>query len=221
MNDWTDDIDNVLDAIRLNCIVLSKRHKTRYFDLKYSLNFYKLPVIVLNGCNSIISVGLQPYATQGTISLTTSLIALLCGIIGSIELFLGIQKRLESDLISGRDYYLLSIDIFKTLSLNRENRPIPAKDYLNEIYNKYTKLIESSEALVKKIDDKLNIIDINKNKTETTLTHGDKNETTNIEAAPSSDKDDDSDDIVVLTPRPSGRVDLPHNRVEMSIADND
>ena len=81
MTDYTQDIDDVLDAIRLNCIVLSKRHKTRYFELKYSLNYYKLPVIVLNGCNSIISVGLQPYTSQGVISLTTSLIALLCGII--------------------------------------------------------------------------------------------------------------------------------------------
>lgn len=190
MADWTTDIDNVLDAIRLNCIVLCKRHKTRYFELKYSLNYYKLPVIVLNGCNSIISVGLQPYTSQGVISLTTSLIALLCGIIGSIELFLGVQKRLEADLISSRDYYLLSVDIFKTLTLNRENRPVPAKDYLNEIYNKYVKLVESSEALVKKIEDKLNIVDIN---------------------SKSSEKNEDSDDIVVLTPRPSGRVDLPSN----------
>jgi hypothetical protein len=190
MADWTTDIDNVLDAIRLNCIVLCKRHKTRYFELKYSLNFYKLPVIVLNGCNSIISVGLQPYTSQGVISLTTSLIALLCGIIGSIELFLGVQKRLEADLISSRDYYLLSVDIFKTLTLNRENRPVPAKDYLNEIYNKYVKLVESSEALVKKIEDKLNLIDIN---------------------SKSSEKNEDSDDIVVLTPRPSGRVDLSTN----------
>jgi len=193
MSDWTNDIDDVLDAIRLNCIVLCKRHKTRYFELKYSLNFYKLPVIILNGCNSIISVGLQPYATQGIISLTTSLIALLCGIIGSIELFLGIQKRLESDLISSREYYLLSVDIFKTLTLNRENRPIPAKDYLNEIYNKYVKLIESSEALVKKIEDKLNIVDIN------------------------NKANDDSDDIVVLTPRPSDRIDLPNNNVDLNI----
>jgi hypothetical protein len=118
------------------------------------------------------------------------LIALLCGIIGSIELFLGVQKRLEADLISSRDYYLLSVDIFKTLTLNRENRPVPAKDYLNEIYNKYVKLVESSEALVKKIEDKLNIVDIN---------------------SKSSEKNEDSDDIVVLTPRPSGRVDLPSN----------
>ena len=82
--------------------------------------------------------------------------------------------------------------------MNRENRPIPAKDYLSEIYNKYVKLVESSEALVKKIEDKLNTIDINK-----------KNE-----------EEKDSDDIVVLTPRPSGRVDLPSNSQINNIIDD-
>lgn len=199
MTDYTQDIDDVLDAIRLNCIVLSKRHKTRYFELKYSLNFYKLPVIVLNGCNSIISVGLQPYTTQGVISLTTSLIALLCGIIGSIELFLGVQKRLETDLISSKEYYLLSVNIFKCLTLNRENRPTPASDYLNEVYNTYVKLVESSEALVKKIDDKLHVVDIKS------------------KAGASPHAVEDSDDVVVLTPRPTGRVDLPSNNVDLNI----
>lgn len=153
--DWTDDIDSVLDSIRQNCILLCKQHKKRYFENKDRLKWYRVPVIILNGINSIISVGLQPYTTQGVISISTSLIALTCGIVGSIELYLGIQKKLESDMISQRDYYLLSIDIYKTLSLSKSNRPIPAKDYLEKSYNTYTKLIESSETLLKKIDDKL------------------------------------------------------------------
>jgi hypothetical protein len=150
ITDWTTDIDSVLDAIRINSLLLANKHKTRYFELRDSLKWYRLPVIVLNGVNSIISVGLQPYATQGVIS-----IALLCGIIGSIELFFGIQKRLESDMIAQRDYYLLSVDIFKTLSLAKHNRPIPAKDYLEKSYNTYQKLIESSDTLARRIDDQL------------------------------------------------------------------
>ena len=92
--DWDNSIEKVLDDIRINCVLLSKLHKQRYFDLKSSLKYYRLPVIILNGANSIFAVGLQPYINQGTISLTNSLIALTCGIIGSIELFFGIQKRL-------------------------------------------------------------------------------------------------------------------------------
>jgi len=93
-NDWNDSIESVLDNIRTNCITLSKLHKQRYFELQSTLKYYRLPVIILNGINSIFAVGLQPYINQGTISLTNSLIALTCGIIGSIELYFGIQKRL-------------------------------------------------------------------------------------------------------------------------------
>ena len=154
-NDWNNSLESILDNIRKNCITLSKLHKQRYFELKSTLKYYRLPCIILNGANSIIAVGLQPYATQGAISLATSLIALTCGIIGSIELYFGIQKRLENDLISQRDYYLLSIDIFKTLSLDRQIRPLPARDFLEKSYNTYTKLIESSSALAKVKQDEL------------------------------------------------------------------
>jgi hypothetical protein len=190
---WTKDIDDLLNNIRINCIFLSKCHKKRYFTNRDRLIWYRLPVIVLNGANSIISVGLQPYSDQGTISLTTSLIALTCGIIGSIELYLGIQKKLENDLISQRDYYLLSVDIFKTLSLKRDNRPIPAKDYLEKVYNVYTKLIESSETLLKKIDDKLVPIDLHVNLSVNVNLNENLNE---------------DDDILVMTPSSSGSVEL-------------
>lgn len=188
--DWSDDIDQVLNNIRINCLLLSKLHKQRYFELKSTLKYYRLPVIILNGANSIIAVGLQPYATQGAISLTTSLIALTCGIIGSIELFFGIQKRLENDMISQRDYYLLSIDIYKTLTLEKKNRPIPAKDYLEKSYNIYTKLIESSSTLAKVKGDKLIPINLI-----------------------------NSNDEIVITPIPSGRFEVNNHTAENEMND--
>ena len=154
-NDWSEDIVCVLENIRINSVILSKEHKRRYFDLKENLKYYRLPVIVLSGINSIVSVGLQPYMEQGVISVITCLLALICSIIGSIELYLTIQKSMESELISQRDYYLLSVDIFKTISLAKEHRPVPAKEYLEKCYNIYCKLIESSNALAKKVEDKL------------------------------------------------------------------
>jgi hypothetical protein len=155
INDWSFKIEGVLDNIRINCLYLSSRYKMRYFSLSSSIKWYRLPIIILSGANSIIAVGLQPYIEQGIISLTNSLIALLCGIIGSIELFLKINARMESDLISQRDFYLLSIEIFKTLSLDRNNRYVPAKEYMEKIYNDYCKLIESSNPLESSITDKL------------------------------------------------------------------
>jgi hypothetical protein len=157
-NDWSADIECILENIRINCVFLTAEHKKRYFNLNQTLKYFRLPVIILSGINSIISVGGQPYIQQGLISVSTCLLALICSVVGSIELYLTIQKSMENELLSSRDYYVLSIDIFKTLSLVREHRPIPAKDYLEEKYNEYVKLFENSNLLDNKLLDKLSPI---------------------------------------------------------------
>jgi hypothetical protein len=68
---------------------------------------------------------------------------------------------MEADLISYTQFYLLSIEIFKTLSLDRENRPIPSREYLQNKFNEYNKLIESSNPLESAITDKLLAIELN------------------------------------------------------------
>lgn len=155
MDDWTADIEFVLENIRVNCVVLSKEHKRQYFIFKDILQYFRLPLIIISGINSIISVGLQPYVTQSIISMVTCLLALICSIIGSIELYLAIQKSMENELTAQRDYYLMSVDIYKTLSLSRDHRPVPAKDYLEKQYNSYCKLIENSNTVMKRLEDRL------------------------------------------------------------------
>ena len=171
LNGWDLNIEKVLDNIRINSLYLSTKHKGRYFSLSNSIKWYRLPVIILSGANSIVSVGLQEYIAQSILSLTVSLISLLCSIIGSIELYLKKNARMEADLISYTQFYLLSVEIYKTLTLLRENRPIPAREYLQKIFNEYTKLIESSNPLETAITDKLLPVDMDKPDNVLMLTH--------------------------------------------------
>jgi hypothetical protein len=62
---------------------------------------------------------------------------------------------MEQELISQREYYLLGVDIYKTLTLDKVHRPVPAKEYLEKMYSNYCKLMESSNAVARKLDDKL------------------------------------------------------------------
>jgi len=154
-DDWTTDIECLLENIRINCTLLAKEHRRNYFSSRETLKYFKTPVILLSSINSICSVGLKSYLEQDTISMMTCLLALVCSVIGSIELYLAIEKDMQTALQSQRDFYLLGIDIFKTLSLVREHRPISAKEYLEKQYAEYCKLVESSSVLAKKIEDKL------------------------------------------------------------------
>jgi hypothetical protein len=110
--------------------------------------------------NVFASVGLQPYMQQGYISLITCGISLTTGIIVSIELFNDVQNIMEMELSSSKDFYILSIDIFRLLSLSRENRGVEMKKFLDEKYQLYCELFEKSTLLDKNMLDKLVPIDM-------------------------------------------------------------
>lgn len=153
--DWTPDIENILESIRYNCVLLSQEHKKNYFRLIQTLKYFRLPIIIISGCNSIVSVGLQNYLSQAVISMTSCLLSLICGIVGSIEMYLAIEKSSQNELFAARNYYEISIDIFKTLKLSKNHRPIPAKEYLEKKYTDYLQLTTQTNLVTKKINDKL------------------------------------------------------------------
>jgi hypothetical protein len=62
---------------------------------------------------------------------------------------------MENELLSSKDYYILSIDIFKMLNLNVENRNPDAKAYLEEKYAEYCEFMKKSNTIEKKILDQL------------------------------------------------------------------
>lgn len=159
--EWTTDKESVLESIRMNCVRMSDHHKKRFMFYKGQLKYYRIPVIIISGINSVVSVGISSYLSQGIISGITCLLSLLCSIIGSIELFLSIQTSMENELSSSKDFYLLSVDIFKTLSLTRDNRMPNASAYLDEKYQTYVKLIESSQVVNRRLRDSLAPLPIN------------------------------------------------------------
>jgi hypothetical protein len=159
MDCWNDEIETILDNVRKNAIRLNNYHIKRFYHFKSYGKYFRIPLIFLNSLGSVCSVGLQPYMEQKSISLTTCLIAMLCGLITSLELYLSIQSSMENHLKCAKDFYTLSIDIYKTLELTRDIRGEDGKEYLNKIYAQYQKLMENSQLLKKKVTDDLTFID--------------------------------------------------------------
>ena len=149
-------IENVLESIRHNSVVLSEYHKKRYLFLKSYLKYFRIPLIILNSINAISAIGMKAYIqNQETISGINCLLFLICGIITSIELYLGISTSMENELMNSKEFYLLSTDIFKVLSLHPNERQVEGKSFLNEKYQRYCELIKNSNLLKHHINDKL------------------------------------------------------------------
>jgi hypothetical protein len=88
---------------------------------------------------------------QGIISLINCILGMIMGIMGSIELYMGIQSSMDLELKQSKEFYTLAIEIHKVLRLRRDNRGESGKDFLNNKYSKYIKLCEASNLLRRKL----------------------------------------------------------------------
>jgi hypothetical protein len=158
--EWSDESLTILNNIRLNCILLNKYYKKEHVRLHAKIKYFRIPLIVLNGVSATASVGLSGYGiSQSIISGIVCVIGLTNGIIGSIELFIGIEKMSEIALVLSKDFYCLATDIYKTITLNREERGIDSSTFLNESYSRYIELIRQNGCIDKVFNDQLVSID--------------------------------------------------------------
>jgi len=144
---WTDDVESVLERIRTNSVQMSSSHKQKYFFYKKIIKWFKIPTIVLSSIGSVASVGLTQYIDQAHISALTCGLALFVSVLNSVEMFLKINEMMEQELEHSKLYYNLSVNIQKTLLLDRNNRQMECQVYLEKTYSQYIKLMECSNLL--------------------------------------------------------------------------
>lgn len=152
---FTTDLEIVCESIRINAVLMSDYHKKRYEYLKSHLKWFKVPQIFLSSLNIFFSVGLTSFLEQNYISLLTMGISMICGILNSVEMYMEIEKSLSREYVASKEYYILSTDIYKILSLERSNRIVDGRAFMEEIYNRYVKLYEQSNLIDKRIKDSL------------------------------------------------------------------
>jgi hypothetical protein len=152
---WSQDTEIICENIRLNACTMSDYHKRRFEYLKSYLKWFKIPQIFLSSLNVFFSVGMNEFLSQNYISLLTMGVSMICGILNSLELFMEIEKSMSKELVVSKEFYILSTDIYRCLALDKSNRSIDGKTFLDESYNRYIKLYEQSNLLNKKIKDSL------------------------------------------------------------------
>ena len=146
---WTSDIIEILKKIRINSFLMSVKHKDIYQENKTCSQYFDLPVIVL----SIFSSSLMSFsqvALDSKIIVNTS-ISMFIAILTSIKLYLNLNSSIQESEILSHQFYLLSINIYKMLELSESNKKCDGIQFLNDSYNEYIKLLDSSVLLKKSI----------------------------------------------------------------------
>ena len=152
---WSTCQEDVLERIAYNAAQMAEHHRQGYYQLVNQLKYYKIPVIIISSMNSVFSVGLNNYIDQNIVSTLTCLLSLIVSCISSIELYLSLQRRSDSELVSYSAFYNLSLKISTTLKLDREQRQGEGDQFLTRMIGEYTACFENALANGLGSDDRL------------------------------------------------------------------
>lgn len=156
MDTWNAELIDILNKIRINSITLSNKHRIIALHYQSISKWFDLPIIVCSTfASSIGSISYMPDGDKAQINL---FISMFITILTSIKLYLNITSNLNNEILLSREFYILSVDIYKNLNLRLENRP-NGNDFLNECYSNYIKLCEKSNLMSKLRKDELLKID--------------------------------------------------------------
>ena len=155
---WSTCQEDVLERIAYNAAQMAEHHRLGYYQLIRQLKYYKIPIIIISSMNSVFAVGLNNYIGQEIVSTVTCLLSLMVSCISSIELYLSLQRRSDSELMSYRAFYSLSLKISTTLKLDREHRQGEGEQFLTQMIAEYSSCFES--ALANGLEDKDRLVEL-------------------------------------------------------------
>jgi len=151
MENWTDEIETILEKMRKNSIELSTRHRNNYYEYKGYSKYFDIPIIVVSVVSSSFSVGATSFLSQELVSVSTCGISMLVAILTSIKLYLQLEENIKIELEMSKSFHTLALDIFRMLNLKVEQRGENGLDYLNKKFNNYVSLVKSSNLLRRNI----------------------------------------------------------------------
>tara|TARA_R100001163_G_C5052400_1_gene189059 strand:- start:1137 stop:1745 length:609 start_codon:yes stop_codon:yes gene_type:complete len=146
-NIWSDTEYKILENVRINSVNLSEYHRKRYYHFKSYAKYFDLPILFLSSFSASFLMGANTYLEQDTINLIGCGFNTCITLISSVKLYLNINENMKLENDMSKEFYSLAIDIYKTLSLNPEERGESGLSYLHKKYNTYSKLVESSNLL--------------------------------------------------------------------------
>ena len=98
---------------------------------------------------------MSSFVSQSVTSTSNCIISLLCGILGSLELFIGIQSKSDKEFETFQALKSLSIKISHTLKLEASHRETTGLMFLKEVVSEYSTIFENSLVNNMEIDDTL------------------------------------------------------------------
>jgi hypothetical protein len=160
-HDWSNDVEYQLKSIEQNAIQQAQISKQNYLYLVYIQRYFAIPKIVLSSMISVFSIGLNNFISQSAVSILTCILGFIVATLGSIELYLGITRKVDIAMSSFQNYYLLSIKINNCLRLERSHRnELNGRSFLTACLAEYEQIFQQCNITNDIYDDRLTNLEL-------------------------------------------------------------
>ena len=105
MDDWTQEVEDILEKVRINSVSLSNRHRENFYEFKNLTKWFDLPVIITSTISALFSVGASAYMTQNIVSSITCSFSMFITILSGIKLYLNLDDTIKSEFEMSNSTY--------------------------------------------------------------------------------------------------------------------
>jgi hypothetical protein len=169
---WCDEHENILRFLHKATTTYSKRFHNAYTRYKQKLQYYRIPITIMQaicGFASILNIGYVPQEYGKWVSLSVGLINLASSIINAVETFKKIDQTMNKSYASFFAFKTLSDEIFIILHTPRAERKHGGIVTINKYFLKYQTAYANIPLL-----DREDVTQLTSNMTNETDTLGDK-----------------------------------------------
>ena len=159
-NYWNEEHEHILESLQRSCFRLSKEYKQKYFKLRDTLQWYRIPIIIISSIGGFLSLsnsGYIPPFYNKWVSLFVGFTNLTVTIISLVESFKKIDTRMNGSYTTYVNFQKLhdEISIIKRIPPNeRENN---GNDTINGLFSKYESYFSDAPILRKLINDDIGL----------------------------------------------------------------
>jgi hypothetical protein len=160
-HDWSNDIEFQLKSIEQNSVQQANISKQNYLYLVYIQRYFAIPKIVLSSMISVFSIGLNNFISQSSVSILTCILGFIVATLGSIELYLGITRKVDIAMSSFQNFYLLSVKINNCLRLDRNHRnELNGRSFLTACLAEYEQIFQQNNITNDNYEDRLTNLEL-------------------------------------------------------------
>ena len=145
--EWTEDEEQYLQKIHLQAYDLYRYWNNQNSKYKSIYIKYNIPLVLLSGVNTVVSLVLAKYIAQQYVLFTTSCLSLITTLMSSINHLYEIDDRYVKSLLVSIKYYKLYLKISRELSVDKKDRLLCGRDLLNICHNEYMDIYISSDPI--------------------------------------------------------------------------